>query len=169
MRPIITTQDRGKGPPGTKAQARKRQAVASTGVAAGLVTLVSVYVPGYLSLFVEQRELLLVLTALLSVLLYGLHEVAKTIALLKDAFIDRFEAFHLDLLQVFKMLSVFTCISYLAQIGMEYFMSGPISTPNLLFCVVVLLGLALALLPLAKSLVFHWEEEEEEEGEDHDE
>jgi hypothetical protein len=149
-----------------KAAARKRQAVASTGVAAGLVTLVSIYVPTYLSLFVEQREILLIFTALLSVLLIALHEAAKRMALWGDAFVDRFEAFHLDLLQVFKMLAIFACVSYGGQIFLEYFLAGPIFVPNLLFCIVVLLGLALALLPLFKDVVLHWGEEETDEAEE---
>jgi hypothetical protein len=163
MRQPEVIKDRAKADKAAKAAARKRQAVASTGVAAGLVTLVSIYVPSYLSLFVEQRELLLVFTALLSVLLVGLHEAAKQIALLHDNLIDRFEAFHLDLLQVFKMLAIFACVSYAGQIFLEYFLAGPIAVPILLFCIVVLLGLALALLPLFKNVIFHWAEEEEEE------
>jgi hypothetical protein len=151
-----------------KAAARKRQAVASTGVAAGLVTIVSIYVPSFLSLFVEQRELLLLFTALLAILLIALHEAAKRIALYRDNFIDRFETFHLDLLQVFKMLAIFASVSYAGQIFIEYFMAGPIAVPNMLFCIVVLLGLALALLPLFKDVVLHWEEEEETEEEEED-
>lgn len=146
-----------------KAKARQRRAVASTGVAAGLVTLVSIYVPSFLSLFVEQRELLLLLTALLGVLLVALHAAAERVALMGDNFIDRFEAFHLDWLQVFKMLAIFASVAYVGQIFLDYFMAGPIAVPNLLLCIVVLLGLALALLPLFKNMILHSGEEEGDE------
>jgi hypothetical protein len=150
--------------PKTKTKGRSGRAVrnmrraASTGIAAGLTSIVSLYVPSFLSLFVEQRELLFLFTALLACLLIALHACAEKVALWNDNFIDRFEAFNLDWLKMFGMLAMFASFQYAGQILIDYFLAGPILLPNLLLILVILLVVVLNQVPFFKDTVLLWGE-----------
>jgi hypothetical protein len=158
--------------------AKKVKKIFRASVATVLAGSVAYYVPPFLALYVEQREILLAFTALFGVLLIGVRKLGETLAL-RDKVITEFEFFHLDGLTLFKIIAFFACVQYAAQILLDYFNASTVLVPNLILMLGVLLVMALSLIPALSSnilggspsstVVGDEPEEEEEEGNDDNE
>jgi hypothetical protein len=159
--------------------AKKVKKIFRASVATVLAGSVAYYVPPFLALYVEQREILLAFTALFGVLLIGVRKLGETLAL-RDKVITEFEFFHLDGLTLFKIIAFFACVQYAAQILLDYFNASTVLVPNLILMLGVLLVMALSLIPALSSNILGGspsstvvgdepEEEEEEEGNDDNE
>jgi amino acid transporter len=119
------------------------------------ITLAGVFSFGLANLlqqFVEQKELLLAITALVAALCVGLWEAAKQWSL-RDRRINRWESFTLNTIVLFKLLAFFVCVTIAMQIVLDLFVTSTVKLPNLILMLAGLLMVALSFVPFVSDTI----------------
>ncbi len=124
----------------------------SPAYAATLAGLMSFGLAALLLVFVEQRELLLAITALIAVLFVGLWKAAEKWSL-RDKRIDRCESFTLNTLALFKILAFFVSVQYVMQIALDLFTTSNVKLPNLVLMLACLIMLGLSFVPFVTDTI----------------
>lgn len=119
------------------------------------ITLAGVFSFGltsWLQQLVEQKELLLAMTALIAGLCVGLWKATKQWSL-RDKRINRLESFALNTIALFKMLAFFVSVNFGMQIMLDLFMTSSVKLPNLILILAGLLMVALGFVPFVSDTI----------------
>lgn len=143
-------------PEGAKAadakERRSQRSQTAVAIGATLAGLLSFKIADWMLQVVPQRELLLALTLLLAVLFRAVSVVATDRFYQNDLYIDEFEQFILAVLDFLALLLVFVSVQYAAQFVTDLFtVHGIPLLPTALYCLIVLLFIALSFVPFVRS------------------
>src|SRR5277367_4651037 len=124
----------------------------SPAYAVTLAGLLSFGVASLLLLFVEQKELLLAITALIAAYCVGLWKAVKQCSL-RDRRINRHESFWLNAIALIKLLAFFVSMQYAMQIALDLFTASAVKLPNLVLMLAGLLVVALSFVPFVSDTI----------------
>ena len=139
---------------GSKYQGQQGQQTAANtvGYGAAVAGLVSYGVARLMRQYVEQVELLFVVTILLAGVGKGAGLLAKK-WFMRDHRLDNYEAFRLDVFSLWTVLMYFCSIQYAIEIVFGLAMESDIQLPFLLLNLAVLLYITLSLLPFVQDQI----------------
>jgi hypothetical protein len=119
------------------------------------ITLAGVFSFGlasWLQQLVEQKELLLAMTALIAAFCVGLWQAMKQWSL-RDWRINRCESFALNTIALFKLLAFFVSMQIAMQIMLDLFMTSSVKLPNLVLILAGMLMVALGFVPFVSDTI----------------